>query len=164
MARAGLFYTPRVESVTIAHISDIHCGGGYFVPDLMERAIADINALEPDIVVCSGDLTTFGFKEEYAQAKRYLDRIDCESFVVVPGNHDSRNVGYVHFEELFGARNSVLRKNRPCYNLVEANGSHVDVWRCYPFHGRERIIQFNLETLEYEKYTGKIEREVSSQR
>ena len=35
----------------------------------MERAIADINALEPDIVVCSGDLTTFGFKEEYAQAQ-----------------------------------------------------------------------------------------------
>jgi 3',5'-cyclic AMP phosphodiesterase CpdA len=109
MARAGLFYTPFVESFTIAHLSDIHCGGGYFVPDLMERAIADINGLEPDIVVCSGDLTTFGFKEEYAQAKRYLDRIVCESFVVVPGNHDSRNVGYVHFEELFGGRNSVLR-------------------------------------------------------
>ena len=99
-----------MESFTIAHLSDIHCGGGYFVPDLMERAIADINALDPDIVVCSGDLTTMGFKEEYAQAKRYLDRIACESFVVVPGNHDSRNVGYVHFEDLFGARNSVLRK------------------------------------------------------
>ncbi len=28
--------------------------------------------------------------------------------VVIPGNHDSRNVGYVHFEELFGERNSVL--------------------------------------------------------
>ena len=44
----------------------------------MERAIAEINGLKPDIVVCSGDLTTFGFKEEYAAAKRYLDRIDCE--------------------------------------------------------------------------------------
>src|ERR671928_1304037 len=109
MVGAALFYTPRVDTITIAHFSDIHCGGGYFVPDLMERAIADINALEPDIVVCSGDLTTFGFKEEYAQAKRYLDRIACESFVVVPGNHDSRNVGYVHFEELFGGRNSVLQ-------------------------------------------------------
>ena len=59
---------------TIAHISDIHCGDPHFVPDLMERAIADINELEPDIVVCSGDLTTYGFKEEYVQAKRYLDR------------------------------------------------------------------------------------------
>ena len=78
----------------------------------MERAIADINALGPDIVVCSGDLTTFGFKEEYVQAKRYLDRLDCESLVVIPGNHDSRNVGYIHFEELFGERNSVLRQRR----------------------------------------------------
>ena len=33
MTRAGLFYTPPVESFTIAHLSDIHCGGGYFVPD-----------------------------------------------------------------------------------------------------------------------------------
>ena len=32
-------------------------------------------------------------------ARTYLDRIDCDSFVVIPGNHDSRNVGYVHFEE-----------------------------------------------------------------
>jgi Icc protein len=259
---------------TIAHLSDIHCGGGHFVPDLMERAISEINELEPDIVVCSGDLTTFGFKEEFAQAKRYLDRIACESFVVIPGNHDSRNVGYAHFEDLFGDRNSVLRKDgitvvaidstepdldhgqigrgrygwieqefaapaelrifvlhhhllpvpgtgrernvvydagdaieclqragvnlvlsghkhvpyawrlenlfvvntgtvsslrlrgktRPCYNVVEINGSHVAIWRRYPFHGQERIIQFNLETLEYEKYTGRIENEVTARR
>src|SRR5712691_11090445 len=69
---------------TIAHLSDIHCGDRNFMPDLMARAIAEINELEPEIVVCSGDLTTFGFKEEYAQAKRYLDRIDCDSFVVIP--------------------------------------------------------------------------------
>ena len=75
--RPSLLYTPSVpQSFTIAHLSDIHCGDAHFVPDLMERAIADINALCPDIVICSGDLTTFGFKEEYAQAKRYLDRLD----------------------------------------------------------------------------------------
>ena len=31
------------QSFTIAHLSDIHCGDPHFVPDLMERAIADIN-------------------------------------------------------------------------------------------------------------------------
>ena len=65
--------------------------------------------MQPDIVICSGDLTTFGFKQEYREAKSYLDKIECEALVVIPGNHDSRNVGYVHFEELFGDRNSVLR-------------------------------------------------------
>jgi 3',5'-cyclic AMP phosphodiesterase CpdA len=258
--------------ITIAQLSDLHCGGPYFVPNLLERAITEINDLEPDIVICSGDLTTFGFKEEYALAKRYLDRIECESLVVIPGNHDSRNVGFVHFERLFGARHSVLRKSgvtvvavdstepdldhgqigrgryrwieeqftepadlrifvlhhhllpvpgtgrernvvydagdvieclqragvdlvlsghkhvpyawklenlfvvnagtvsslrlrgttRPCYNVIEVNGTHVDVWRRYPYHGQERIIQFSTETLAFEKYTARIEGEVTT--
>jgi 3',5'-cyclic AMP phosphodiesterase CpdA len=260
------------EGFVIAQLSDLHCGGPYFVPNLLERAISEINDLGPDVVVCSGDLTTFGFKEEYAEAKRFLDRIDCERLVVIPGNHDSRNVGYVHFEELFGDRNSVLRLNgltvvavdstepdldhgvigrgryrwieeqfsvpadlrvfvlhhhllpvpgtgrernvvydagdaieclqragvnmvlsghkhvpyawrlenlfivnagtvsslrlrgntRPCYNVIEVAGGHVNVWRKYPFHGQERIIQFSVETLEFEKYTTRIENEVTA--
>jgi 3',5'-cyclic AMP phosphodiesterase CpdA len=28
--------------------------------------------------------------------------------MVIPGNHDARNVGYIHFERLFGERRSVL--------------------------------------------------------
>jgi len=246
------------------------------VPDLLERAISEINGIDPDIVICSGDPTTFGFKHEYVTARGYLDQIACDSVVVIPGNHDSRNVGYVHFEDMFGARNSVLRrdgvtvvavdstepdldhgqigrgryrwieeqfassgpddlrifvlhhhllpvpgtgrernvvydagdcieclqragvdlvlsghkhvpyawrlenlfvvnagtvssrrlrgKTRPCYNVIDVTGTHVDIWRRYPYHGQERIIQFDLATLEYEKYTGRIEREVTSQR
>jgi 3',5'-cyclic AMP phosphodiesterase CpdA len=41
-------------------------------------------------------------KHEYADARAHLGRIDCEAVVVIPGNHDSRNVGYVHFEDMFG--------------------------------------------------------------
>jgi Icc protein len=257
---------------TIAQISDLHCGGPYFLPNLLERAVTEVNDLQPDIVVCSGDLTTFGFKEEYRQAKSYLDRIECKTLVVIPGNHDSRNVGYVHFEELCGSRNSDSRvgdvvvvavdstepdldhgqigrgryrwieesfaepallrvfvchhhllpvpgtgrerniiydagdaieclqragvnlvlsghkhvpyawrledlfivnagtvsslrlrgKTRPCYNVIEFSGTHVDVWRRYPFHGQEKIIQFSIETLEFEKYTARIEGEVTT--
>ena len=42
---------PRVtpqEPFRIAHISDIHCGGAHFVPSLMDRAIAEINEMEPE--------------------------------------------------------------------------------------------------------------------
>ena len=63
--------------------------------------------MEPDVVVISGDLTSNGFKDEYALAREYLTASTAE-MVVIPGNHDSRNVGYVHFEDLFGERNSVL--------------------------------------------------------
>jgi 3',5'-cyclic AMP phosphodiesterase CpdA len=60
---------------------------------------------------------------------------------------------------------SRLRGNgRPCYNIVEVSGTHVDVWRKYPFHGQERIIQFSTETKTYEKYTARIEGEVTSSR
>jgi 3',5'-cyclic AMP phosphodiesterase CpdA len=58
---------------------------------------------------------------------------------------------------------SRLRGNgRPCYNVVEVEGTHVDVWRRYPFHGQERIIQFSTDTKTYEKYTARIEDEVRS--
>ena len=263
----------RDGTFVIAHISDLHCGGPYFEANLLERAISEVNDLEPDIVICSGDLTTFGFKHEYRLARSYLDKLHCESIVVIPGNHDSRNVGYVHFEELFGNRNSVLHKGavtvvavdstepdldhgqigrgrypwieeafaanpaelrifvlhhhllpvpgtgrernvvydagdaleclqrakvhlvlsghkhvpyawrlenlfvvntgtvsslrlrgntRPCYNVIEFSGQHVSIWRRHPFHGQERIIQFSTATFEYEKYTGRIEREVTT--
>ena len=39
----------------------------------------------------------------------------------------------------------------------------MDVWRKYPFHGQERIIQFSADTLEFEKYTTRIENEVTRQ-
>ena len=256
----------------IVQLSDLHCGQQFFLPHLLERAIAEVNELAPDVVVISGDLTSHGFKDEYALARDYVDRIACGSMVVIPGNHDSRNVGYVHFEELFGERNSVLNvgrativaidssepdldngqigrgryrwieeqfagpaelrvfvlhhhllpvpgtgrernivndagdtleclqragvdlvlsghkhvpyawrlenmfilnagtvsslrlrgNTRPCYNVIEVEGAHVSVWRRYPFHGQERIIQFSTETLEFEKYTARIEGELSS--
>ena len=53
-------------------------------------------------------------------------------------------------------------KTRPCYNVIEIADRHVDVWRKYPFHGEERIIQFSTETLAFEKYTARIEDEVTS--
>src|SRR5262249_41164566 len=65
----------------IAHISDVHCGGPHFVPNLLDRAIDEINDIDPDIVICTGDLTTFGFRPEFQLAREYLDKIECDAFV-----------------------------------------------------------------------------------
>src|SRR4029450_402024 len=70
------------DTFTIVQISDLHCGTQFFLANLPERPITEVNALEPEIVICSGDLTTFGFKEEYALAKDYLDRFECDCLVV----------------------------------------------------------------------------------
>jgi Icc protein len=101
--------TPGKRPLTIVHISDLHAGSPYFVPNLMERAIVEINELQPDLFMVTGDLTEMGFRQEYLLAKSYLDRIECPQRLVIPGNHDSRNVGYVHFEALFGPRGVVWR-------------------------------------------------------
>ncbi|GFP19229.1 hypothetical protein HKBW3S03_00734 [Candidatus Hakubella thermalkaliphila] len=111
--------------LTIVHISDLHVGSEYFVPDLLNRSIVEINELNPHIVVVSGDLTTQGFKREYNFVKRYLDQIECPNIMVTPGNHDSRNVGYLHFEEIFGERYQAL--NVDCVTVVGADSSEPDL-------------------------------------
>ncbi len=89
--------------LSIAQISDIHCGESSFQPQLLERAIAEINDMAPDVVVVAGDLTAAGYEWEFEQAAEWISRIESPT-VVVPGNHDSRNVGYIHFERFFGER------------------------------------------------------------
>ena len=258
---------PWTAVFTIAHISDLHCGGPYFVPNLLERAIGEINDLKPDMVICTGDLTTFGFRPEYDEAKSYLDGSSARRRRRA-GKHDSRTLGF-SLRELFGERYSVhhrdgvtvvaadstepdldhgqigrgryrwieeqfategdpahfrasppslpcryrsraecrlrrgrrdrmspaagstvcspatstfrmrgdwrtsssstrarvlarLRGNtRPVYNLVEIDGTHVDVWRKYRSTAREDH-PVPVETLAFEKYTSRIEREVTT--
>ena len=56
----------------IVQLSDLHCGQQFFLPQHLERAIAEVNEMEPDVVVISGDLTSNGFKDEYVLARDYL--------------------------------------------------------------------------------------------
>ncbi len=99
----------------IIHFSDIHMGGlthdptalfdkrllgmvNYYLrrhrhlhPEYVERAISRILALAPDLVICSGDITCIGSREEFAMARRRLAplvRNTSFRFVYIPGNHD----------------------------------------------------------------------------
>jgi 3',5'-cyclic AMP phosphodiesterase CpdA len=114
------------EGLTIAQLSDIHCGSPHFVPSLLDRAIVEVNELDPDVVVISGDLTGDGLRGEYVTAREAIDRIACERLVVIPGNHDSRNVGYVHFEELFGERRSELHSDGVSIVAVDSTEPDLD--------------------------------------
>ncbi len=108
----------------VYHLSDIHVGSAHFLPELLERLIEEIRAERPDLVVVAGDLTDKGLPHQYAEAKRWIDRIEAP-LLLTPGNHDSRNVGYVHFEELFGARYRTHRL--PGVYLVAADSSEPDL-------------------------------------
>lgn len=111
--------------MVICQISDIHCGNVYFIPELLDRTIIEINRLDPEVVVVSGDLTDAGYRQEFEMAASYLERIECEQVMVIPGNHDARNVGYMHFEHLFGERQSVM--NLKDVILVGVDSSEPDL-------------------------------------
>lgn len=93
----------------IAQISDLHCGEVGFLEDNMRSAIEGVNRMRPDLVVVAGDLTGGGYQWEFEEAARWLEGIEGPK-VVIPGNHDARNVGYIHFQRIFGERFSTYRK------------------------------------------------------
>ncbi len=93
----------------IAQISDIHVGEPTFQPEVMASIIEKINRMKPDVTVVAGDITAAGYEWEFDEAADWLRRIESPK-VVIPGNHDSRNVGYIHFKRLFGERFSRFRQ------------------------------------------------------
>jgi 3',5'-cyclic AMP phosphodiesterase CpdA len=127
-------YPLRKSPVVVAHISDFHVGSYHFVSNLMNRTVEELNELRPDMVVVTGDLTDNGFRQEYLTVKAYLDELDCERVVITPGNHDSRNVGYLHFQELFGPLFTTLRWKGVCVVAADSSEPDLDAGKI----GRER--------------------------
>lgn len=70
---------------TIAHISDIHFGDANVA--VVERLVEKVSELRPDVVVVSGDLTQRARKDQFREARAFLDRLAAPQ-VIVPGNHD----------------------------------------------------------------------------
>ncbi|HEU4480769.1 MAG TPA: metallophosphoesterase [Actinomycetota bacterium] len=110
--------------LTIAQISDLHCGHPMFDAELLEHAIDEILDLRPDVVIVAGDLTAEGYAPQFRQAKRYLDRLEDLELIVIPGNHDLMNVGFLHFRDAFGRSDRVVRL--PFWRAEETNGAQPD--------------------------------------
>lgn len=79
--------------VTIALIADIHMAGPDMLPERVERIVAQVNALDTDIIAVAGDLVS----EKRTGTKIYkpsqviapLGRLKArQGVLVVPGNHD----------------------------------------------------------------------------
>jgi len=94
--------------VIIAQISDLHCGSQYHIPSLATRVVDEVNELAPDALIVTGDLADMGFRQEFKVAQRLIARMEVKNVMVLPGNHDARNVGEMHFEEFFGPRSREL--------------------------------------------------------
>ena len=103
----------------IFHLSDVHFGvENRAALDEVARAIADE---QPDIVVCTGDLTQRAKHSEYAAAGDWLESLDTAVWVD-PGNHDM-----------------------PYYNLVERFSDPFRRFR--KFQQRVAVTEFETEDL-----------------
>lgn len=72
---------------TLLHISDLHFGEPY-VEAVGEALIRDAEAINPDLMVISGDFTQRAKRHEFRAARILLDRLPSCPRIVVPGNHD----------------------------------------------------------------------------
>ncbi|HET7316012.1 MAG TPA: metallophosphoesterase [Sphingomicrobium sp.] len=72
----------------LIHISDLHFGA--HDPVLVEAVAERIDAVDPDLVVISGDFTQRARTEQFQEACRFLERLrdSGHEVLAVPGNHD----------------------------------------------------------------------------
>ena len=84
----------------IVQLSDIHVGS-QFREDVFETVIKEVNSLQPDSVIITGDLTNEGLKEQYEKCKALISKINVDNIIAISGNHDYRNTGYLHFKIYF---------------------------------------------------------------
>ena len=84
----------------IVQLSDIHVGS-QFREDVFETVIKEVNSLQPDSVIITGDLTNEGLKEQYEKCKALISKINVDNIIAISGNHDYRSTGYLHFKKYF---------------------------------------------------------------
>jgi 3',5'-cyclic AMP phosphodiesterase CpdA len=87
----------------LVQLSDIHVGP-QFRKDVFDKAIEEVNSLNPNAVIVTGDLTENGMLNEFERAKEELKKIKNKNVVVLSGNHDYRNTGYLLFKKLFPSK------------------------------------------------------------
>jgi 3',5'-cyclic AMP phosphodiesterase CpdA len=99
----------------LAHLSDVHLGAvpnlrlrdyaskrivgytnwrrnrkGAMTSETLDRLVADLQAHHPDHTVVTGDLTNIAMKEEFENARRWLEALGPPDRVTaIPGNHDA---------------------------------------------------------------------------
>jgi len=84
----------------IVQLSDIHVGS-QFQANVFDRVINEVNKINPDIIIITGDLTNEGLEKEYKECKRLVSKLKAKKIITISGNHDYRNTGYLHFKKYF---------------------------------------------------------------
>lgn len=84
----------------IVQLSDLHVGS-QFQPEVFNQVLEEVNELNPDAIVITGDLTNEGLIKEYEKCKELISKFNAKKIITISGNHDYRNTGYLHFKKYF---------------------------------------------------------------
>ena len=84
----------------IVQLSDIHVGS-QFQESVFAKVVEEVNELNPDFIVITGDLTNEGLIKEYEKCKELVSKLKCKKIITISGNHDYRNSGYLAFKKFF---------------------------------------------------------------
>lgn len=133
----------------IIQLSDLHLGGIYG-SGFLKRQVAEVNSLNPDLIVITGDLFD-GTKNDLAPFEPELAKLKAkEGVIFVPGNHDSY-LGVDKIELLLQRLNIlVLRDQAITINGLEIIGSDVhemtndnndlSINNLNSYHGQARLL------------------------
>ena len=84
----------------IVQISDLHVGS-QFLQEKFDTLVDEVNELNPDVIVITGDLTNEGLMKEYERCRELLSGFNTTKIIAISGNHDYRNTGYLLFKRFF---------------------------------------------------------------
>ena len=119
---------------TLVHLSDLHFGR--VDAELLQPLRSRIEALGPDLLVVSGDLTQRAKPRQFREAKAFLDSLPRPQ-LVVPGNHDVPlyNVLARFLRPLGGYRRAIGSDVEPSYLDDEIAVLGVNSARALTFKG-----------------------------
>lgn len=72
----------------ILHVSDLHYKESSETWALLKEASQQFEALHPDIILITGDLTNDGLDEQFQRVKRFLSTLNFCTTLFIPGNRD----------------------------------------------------------------------------
>ncbi|MBN2442177.1 MAG: metallophosphoesterase [Spirochaetales bacterium] len=87
--------------VRIVHIANTHFSHTNFMEEIYQEAIRQINEIEANIVIHSGDVTNSNKLPEFEIASSKLSHIKHPK-LIIPGNNDLQTFGWELFQEWIG--------------------------------------------------------------
>ncbi len=156
--------------MNILHISDLHFGPRHWEGD--DRALLEkINSFDADIVINTGDNTTDGLENEYAEAGCFLKAIKCKNVISTIGNHDKRNMRshelfrkyidnpeIIYLPEMAKTSKEHLFLNREITKIRE-NFTDINFIKSISINGNSVLI-INIDSNELYSDDGFVEKEV----